>query len=175
VNAIGYSVLVLSLSVLMRPSSPTSEVEALRHRAAAGDVQAEIDLAAAYATGTGVRADAAEAHRWVEAAASHLRLAAMLPSPRPYRVAGDVKPPKPIYTPDPPLSLRPGLVVVTAVVGADGRVKEATVARSQGKELDRNAIDAVRRWLFQPATLHGRPVPVKVTIEVVIPPIRRRF
>jgi TonB family protein len=163
-------VISLSFLPLVHAFSRKPDVETLRRRAAAGELQAEIDLASAYATGSGVNADAAEAHRWLEQATSQLPLSRTNPfSLRIYRVGGDVKPPYAIYTPDPPVGTRYGLVVLRAVLGADGRVKEATVSRSQGKDLDRKAIEAVRRWMFRPATLYGYPVSVEIMIEVVMP------
>ena len=53
-----------------------------------------------------------------------------------------------------------GRVVVEVLVGADGRVQNASLARSSGYErLDRAALaQAERRWRFRPATRGGTPV-----------------
>jgi TonB family protein len=40
------------------------------------------------------------------------------------------------------------------------------IARSVGLGLDQKAIDAVRRWRFEPAMKGGRPVAVQVSVEV---------
>jgi protein TonB len=50
-----------------------------------------------------------------------------------------------------------GEVVVTAVVGADGRVKDVKVL--SGHPLLRNAaVAAVKQWIYKPTTLNGKPV-----------------
>jgi protein TonB len=50
-----------------------------------------------------------------------------------------------------------GEVVVTAVVGADGRVKDVRVL--SGHPLLRNAaVAAVKEWVYKPTTLNGKPV-----------------
>ena len=40
------------------------------------------------------------------------------------------------------------------------------ITRSIGHGLDQEAIDAVGKWKFEPATLDGRPVPVEINVEV---------
>ena len=37
-----------------------------------------------------------------------------------------------------------------------------------GNGLDQKAIEAVRKWTFAPATNHGNPVSLRVTIEVTL-------
>jgi TonB family protein len=58
-----------------------------------------------------------------------------------------------------------GLVKLRAVVGIDGHVRDVEVVRSLGYGLDENAVDAVRRWEFQPALKDGTPVEATVPIE----------
>lgn len=58
-----------------------------------------------------------------------------------------------------------GVVVIEAVIGVDGRVKEARVLRSKPL-LDEAALEAVRQWTFTPTTLNGVPVPVIMTVTV---------
>ena len=76
------------------------------------------------------------------------------PAPAAYRYA-----PPPRY----PLAARErgleGVVVLSVLVRPDGRVDDATVAASSGAPvLDDAALNAVRTWLFTPATRGGRPV-----------------
>lgn len=60
-----------------------------------------------------------------------------------------------------------GEVVLSIDVDARGRVARASVASSSGsKDLDRAALDAVRRWRFRPAMRDGRPVPATVTVPI---------
>jgi protein TonB len=58
-----------------------------------------------------------------------------------------------------------GIVIIEAIIGVDGRVKEARVLRSKPL-LEQAALDAVRQWVFTPTTLNGVPVPVIMTVTV---------
>lgn len=59
-----------------------------------------------------------------------------------------------------------GVVVVAATVGTDGKPEQVHVVKSLGHEFDKSAMAAVARYRFAPATQHGKPVPVKVNVEV---------
>ncbi len=60
-----------------------------------------------------------------------------------------------------------GTVMVRVEVGADGAPLSVEVAqRSGSRDLDRAAVDAVRRWRFQPAQRDGQPVPGAVTVPI---------
>ncbi|MGA3088247.1 MAG: energy transducer TonB [Terriglobales bacterium] len=89
-----------------------------------------------------------------------------------FRVGGGVSAPRPIYDPDPDYSEQArqakfqGTVLLWVVVGADGRPRDIQVARSVGMGLDEKAIEAVKRWKFEPSMREGRPVAVQVNIEV---------
>ncbi|MGH9531737.1 MAG: TonB family protein [Terriglobales bacterium] len=83
--------------------------------------------------------------------------------------AAEVTAPRPIHTPDPEFpheGCSTGTVVLWAVIGEDGRVKEAGVERGRGKGPDRKALEAVRQWRFEPARKNGTPVKVRINIEV---------
>jgi TonB family protein len=72
---------------------------------------------------------------------------------------------EPAYPPEARRSKLQGLVVLQAVIGADGAVTE--VHPISGPEvLGMAASDAVRWWRFQPYQLDGRAVAVQTTIEV---------
>ena len=61
-----------------------------------------------------------------------------------------------------------GTVLVSAVIGADGRVLDVKVIKSLGLGLDENAVAAVKTWRFKPALgPDGKPTAVRQTIEVV--------
>jgi TonB family protein len=79
-----------------------------------------------------------------------------------------VRRPRPGYTPEAMRAKIQGTVTVEAVVGTDGRVRDARVIKSLDKEfgLDAAALDAARRWEFRPGTLDGRVVQVPVTLEL---------
>ncbi len=60
-----------------------------------------------------------------------------------------------------------GTVVVRALVGKDGRVKQAFAEPAHSVAiLDGAALDAVKRWVFKPALTHNQPVPVWVSIPM---------
>ena len=89
-----------------------------------------------------------------------------------FRVGNGVTAPIPIYQPDPDYSDEArkakyqGTVVLTVIVGADGRVHNAQVARSLGMGLDEKAKEKVLVWKFKPATKDAKPVAVEVNVEV---------
>lgn len=58
-----------------------------------------------------------------------------------------------------------GTVVVCAVIGKDGRVRNLQVG-SGPSELVPSVIQAVRQWVYKPYLLDGKPVEVDTTIHV---------
>jgi TonB family protein len=79
-----------------------------------------------------------------------------------------IQDPKPRYTAD---ALRAGIagtVVMTGVVLPDGTVSNIVVSRSLDQKygLDYEAINTATRWRFEPGTLNGQPVPVRIVIEL---------
>ncbi|HXE91363.1 MAG TPA: energy transducer TonB [Terriglobales bacterium] len=91
-----------------------------------------------------------------------------------YQVGHGVKAPVPIRTRGSEFSSdsrakKPdftGTVILRAIIGSNGQVREARVIRSAGKSLDQKAVEAVRQWKFEPARKNGEPVTVLVQIEV---------
>lgn len=90
---------------------------------------------------------------------------------RPLRVGGNIKPPtkirdvRPIY---PELALdagASGVVILEALIDAQGEVRCARVLRSIPL-FDQAAVDAVRQWQFTPTLFEGSPVPVMMTVTV---------
>ena len=51
-------------------------------------------------------------------------------------------------------------------VTPDGRTRDIKVVSSLGMGLDENAVAAVSRWTFKPATINGKPVAVQISVEV---------
>ena len=93
-------------------------------------------------------------------------------APGPQRVGGSIKEPKKIkhVNPNYPESVRnagiDGTVVLEAVIGTDGKVKNLDVVRRVHPDLDRLAVAAVRQWEYTPTTVDGVAVPVIMTITV---------
>lgn len=62
---------------------------------------------------------------------------------------------------------REGRVRVRVEIGADGVPTDTSVVESSGdRDLDRAAMDGVRRWRFKPAMAHGAPVAGNVTVPI---------
>jgi TonB family protein len=59
-----------------------------------------------------------------------------------------------------------GAVVLLVVVTKEGDVADVKVKCGPGHGLDENAVKAVRKWRFEPATKDGKPVAVQVSLEV---------
>ena len=93
------------------------------------------------------------------------------PPPTVRRVGGDIRPPQkvtdvaPVYPPLARAARVEGIVILEAVIGEDGGVRDVRVLRSV-QLLDEAAKDAVRQWRFTPTLLNGEPVPVVMTITV---------
>ena len=95
------------------------------------------------------------------------------PQPRgPVKLGGQIKAPRrlvnvaPVYPSIAQQARVEGAVEIEAVIGEDGRVRDARVLR--GKPLLNDAaLVAVRQWTFTPTTLNGEPVAVIMTVTVV--------
>jgi protein TonB len=74
----------------------------------------------------------------------------------------------PNYTSEAMRAKLQGVVVIQAVIGADGTVDRARVTQSLDSQmgLDDAALVAVKRWLFKPGTKDGKAVPVAVTLTL---------
>jgi len=78
-------------------------------------------------------------------------------------------PPKPIYAPNPQTphdSPKPQPVIVKLLINPDGSVGEASLQHRTNPEIEQSALDAVRKWRFEPARLLG--VPIAKTIQLKI-------
>ncbi len=97
--------------------------------------------------------------------------AAPPPPSQPVPVGGKVAPPAkvrgadPVYPAIAQAARVQGLVILQAVIGEDGRVRDVRVMKSIPL-LDQAAVDAVRQWEYSPTLLNGVPVPVVMTVTV---------
>jgi len=79
--------------------------------------------------------------------------------------------PKAIYSPNPEYTDQArkrkvrGSVLLSLVVTAEGDVREPKVIRSLDQDLDKQAVAAVSKWKFTPATKDGQPVSVRIKVE----------
>ncbi len=114
-----------------------------------------------------------ETPKLIEKAPAPIPPPAAAPPPRQAPVASATATPVPIQMPPPrypPQAARRGVggtVRVRAEVGVDGvPVSVAVVEGSGTRELDRAALDAVRRWRFRPGQVGGQPVPGSVVVPI---------
>jgi protein TonB len=105
------------------------------------------------------------------------------PRPGVYRVGGGVQPPKAVNSPSATFSdearkearkyMRKqhlktfeAVSIVEVTVDEKGKPQDLCIAKEAGYGLDKRAYDAVRMYIFQPATLNGDPVAVRIAVEV---------
>jgi TonB family protein len=93
-----------------------------------------------------------------------------------YRIGGPVSAPwvvekrEPQYTEEARIAKLQGQVILSLVVGTDGRASNFQIKQSLGMGLDEKAIEAVSDWRFKPGMKEGQPVAVFATVEVRYPP-----
>jgi TonB family protein len=89
-----------------------------------------------------------------------------------YTEKDGVTAPIPIYKPEPPYTDEAraaklqGTNVSSVVIDESGNVADVEVVRPLDRGLDESATQTLRTWKFKPATKDGKPVPVKVVVEV---------
>ena len=89
----------------------------------------------------------------------------------PMRIGGSIKEPRkirhvpPIFPADAVAAGVEGTVVLTAVLGKDGAVRDVAVVTGV-PVLNDAALNAVRLWVFTPTLLNGVPVEVVMTVTV---------
>ena len=90
----------------------------------------------------------------------------------PFPNASQITAPRAIYDPDPEYSeearkaKQQGIVVLSLVVGPDGRPRDIRVVRPLGMGLDEKAIEALHKWRFEPGSKGGVRVAMQVNVEV---------
>jgi bla regulator protein BlaR1 len=98
--------------------------------------------------------------------------AAGYPGDEPVKVEGDIVAPKaiekvvPVYPPEAKEQGIEGVTVVLATIGADGKVADVEALESTRDDFAVAAMDAVRQWTFEPATLEGKPVAVQFSLTI---------
>jgi len=90
---------------------------------------------------------------------------------QPIYLTGDVRPPertvfvKPAYPEVARKARAEGKVILEIVVGRTGEVEDVKILKSNPL-FDAAAMEAVRKWKYQPALQSGRPVKVFLTVIV---------
>jgi TonB family protein len=59
-----------------------------------------------------------------------------------------------------------GVVKVSTIVTTEGTARDCQIVRGLNAEEDKTALKAVKLWRFQPGTKEGKPVNVRVTVEI---------
>ena len=94
------------------------------------------------------------------------------PPPPVYTPGGDVKAPKlthyvePEFSPSSKEAYVEGVVKISTIVTVEGTPTELIVVRGLNAEEDKTALKAAEQWRFDPGTKNGKPVYVKVTLEI---------
>ena len=90
---------------------------------------------------------------------------AKAPGVTPPKVVSEVKPQ---YTPEALQAKIEGTVMMNAVVRTDGTPRDIEITESLDTEygLDKQAVAALSQWRFEPGRKDGKPVPVRVTVEM---------
>jgi len=65
-----------------------------------------------------------------------------------------------------PIAATVATVAMNCVVRPDGTVRTVTVVSSPDPKLNQAAIQAMRQWRFKPGTKNGKPVPVRIAVEM---------
>jgi protein TonB len=94
------------------------------------------------------------------------------PRTEPRRIGGDLKAPglthrvEPLYPLIAQFSHVQGIVLLDAIVDANGLVQSVTVIKGHSL-LTAAAIDAVKQWQYAPLLLNGNPIPFELTVTLV--------
>jgi periplasmic protein TonB len=59
-----------------------------------------------------------------------------------------------------------GSVIIGLIVSSKGLPKNPQVLKSLDKDLDQSALDAVKEWRFAPAQKDGKPIAVRVSLQI---------
>ena len=90
----------------------------------------------------------------------------------PIRVGGDVVAPVKLHAPLPRYTeiarkaRIQGVVFVEATIDTDGNVRDVQLIKGLSMGLSEAALEAVRGWRFEPATLNGKPVAVIYQLQI---------
>jgi TonB family protein len=89
-----------------------------------------------------------------------------------YKVGGDVKEPveisrtPPKYPEEARKNHLEGQVILEAIIDQGGSVVSTKVLKSPDETLSQASVDAVRTWVYKPATRNGKPVKVFLSVTV---------
>jgi protein TonB len=73
---------------------------------------------------------------------------------------------EPDYTDEAKESGIEGRIVLRVMIASDGNPSDIAVVRPLGYGLDEKAVEALRQWVFRPATKDGKPVDFEASVEM---------
>jgi len=88
------------------------------------------------------------------------------------RAIGEIKPPKlikkvnPIYPEEARKAKVEGIVILKARADEQGNIEKVRILKSKDPYLSQAALEAVRKWKYEPFYLKGKPTPIVFTITV---------
>jgi len=59
-----------------------------------------------------------------------------------------------------------GKVLLAAIIRKDGHVDTVRLLKHLDDRLDRSAVEALQKWIFEPARRNGKPVDVDAVFEI---------
>jgi TonB family protein len=62
--------------------------------------------------------------------------------------------------------LIPGRIILQVVIDEDGCVRDPRILQGTNWYQNSGALDAIRQWVFLPATLEGKPVSVNYVLTI---------
>jgi hypothetical protein len=62
-----------------------------------------------------------------------------------------------------------GLIVASAILGADGKLQDVSVQQTPEEQVTAPLLQALSTWIFEPAKIDGRPVALKVLFGIRLP------
>jgi TonB family protein len=161
---------------LLTDQSRTGEAQALKDSAKPIRQARVAEISSQTAGGDSVSMGVAFAARAPSSATPTPRTTGIPPSPQPAsaaaKVGNGVSAPVLLYKKEPEYSEEAraakyqGTVLLSVVIGTDGKATNIQLKNSLGFGLDEKAAEAVSQWRFNPGTRDGAPVAVEATIEV---------
>ena len=93
------------------------------------------------------------------------------PAEKVYDIGPDVTPPRVTRQVPPRRSAGRGVrvvgsVTVALIVSSQGVPKDVRVIKGLDKDVDQSTVEAVEQWRFAPAQKDGKPVAVRVSLEI---------
>ena len=84
--------------------------------------------------------------------------------------------PRPIYQPAPTYNKEmqanaPATVIIICILDKDGRVTNPKIQKSTNPMFNRSALNAFKRWKFEPGKMGGKPVRSPIRQEITFPKV----